>query len=75
MVEILWDNFDRMTGSWDAYLVLPADFVGADDIIIKGERAWDQDRRTHSLIFNSYKLLKQADPPSSIEKVLKFHKY
>ena len=23
----------RMNGSWDAYLALPADFAGADDII------------------------------------------
>ena len=31
-VEIVWDN-QRMNGSWDAYLVSPADFAGADDII------------------------------------------
>ena len=31
-VEIVLDN-QQMNGSWDAYLVSPADFVGADDII------------------------------------------
>ena len=39
-----------MNGSWDAYLVSPADFAGADDLA--KERAWDRDHRTHSLFFS-----------------------
>ena len=31
-VEIVWDN-QRINESWDAYLVSPADFARADDII------------------------------------------
>ena len=48
----------RMNGSWDAYRASPADFAGADDLITnlgKGERAWDRDHRTHSLIFEFWK--------------------
>ena len=37
------------------YLSSPADFAGADDHQLgKGERAWDQDHRTHSLLFDYY---------------------
>ena len=32
-VEIVWDNVDRMNGSWDTYLASPADFAGADGIV------------------------------------------
>ena len=61
-----------MNGSWDAYLASPADFAGADDItnLVKGERAWDLDHRTHSLIFDYYTsmatILNSAPIPSDL---------
>ena len=46
-----------MNGSWDTYLASPADLARVDDIITDlaiEKRAWDQDHRTYSLIFDYY---------------------
>ena len=46
-----------MDRSWDAYLASPADFFCRGGSNHKGERAWDPDHRTHSLIFDYYQYL------------------
>ena len=48
-----------MNGSWDAYLVSPADFAGADDTItnLAKERKPDDSKLGPRLMFDYYQLI------------------
>ena len=54
-VEIVWDNVDCQNGCLECISGIPRIFFCMD-----GERSWDQDHRTHSLIFDYYYKSKQT---------------
>ena len=62
-----------MNGSWDAYLALPADFAGADDIItnLANEKRLGSNQRT--FIITSSKNLRAISNYSTFAWVLLFY--
>ena len=65
-VEIVWDNIDWMNWAWDAYLALPADFTGADDIITnlaKKREPGDNEHTPLSLIITSKPVIYEISSP------------